>query len=445
MNLKKIKQEVVYKEASRVVSQLKENGFLSFFAGGVVRDMILGREYFEIDIATSATPEEVESIFETTIPVGKNFGVIIVRKNGINFEVATFRKDLEYIDGRRPEKIAFVTPEEDAKRRDFTINGMFFDPEKKEVFDFVSGKEDLKKKIIRFIGDPESRIKEDHLRILRAIRFRNALGFEYSEETGLSIKQNACLLKKISSERIRDELVKIMCDKNRSSALQDMKKLGVLEMILPEINDMIGIEQPKEFHEEGDVFTHTCLVLKSLPKNASRELAFSALLHDVGKPRTFTITDRIRFNSHQEIGKEMTIQILKRLKFSNKDIKKISWLVAHHMILPDILKMRPARQNYWFSHEYFKDLLKLFRADIKGSLPRSMWLYREVFNLYQKYKKTFRKPLKKLVSGKDVMKICDILPGKRIGEILALVREKQLGLEIKTRSEALEFLKNLKN
>jgi len=436
---------IILETACRIINKLQKKGFEAYFAGGYVRDYLLDRKFKDIDIATNAKPEEIEKIFTKTFEVGKNFGVIIVRENHHNFELATFRTDLEYSDGRRPSKIVFTTAQEDAKRRDFTINGMFYDLKEEKVIDFVEGQKDLKKKIICFIGNAEQRIKEDHLRILRAVRFKNLLNFSYEEKTKKALIKNKKLLNNISGERIQEELSKILEDKNRADALKDLQKLGLLKVILPELVKTIGIEQPKKYHAEGDVFIHTLLCLDSLGENVKKEIVWAVLLHDIGKSETFTQTDCIHFYNHAKIGAVTAENILKKFKFSKKFIKEVVWLIEQHMTLREIPKMREAKRNRLFLEENFEDLLAVFKADLMGRLPLNLKFYDEVEGLYNKFKKELPNDLEPLLSGEDVMKVLELKPSKKVGEILRLVEDKQLSLEIDNKKDALKFLKKMKN
>ncbi len=432
-------------KAISIVKKLNRAGFEAYLAGGFVRDLLLGKKPQDFDIATAARPEDIKKLFKKTVPVGKKFGVMVVVLNGDEFEVATFRGEAEY-DGRRPQKVYYTTAIEDAFRRDFTINGLFYNPLKKEVIDFVGGKKDIKKKVIRFIGKGKDRVREDHLRILRAVRFKNVLSFKYALGLQKLLKKNASLLKKISAERIREELNKMLLSENRAAALKDLRKLKILKVILPEVAKMKGVKQPKIYHKEGDVFTHTLKVLENLPKNPSLELVWAALLHDVGKPETYKKFLGITvFRRHTEKSAEITEKILKRLRFSRKEVEDITWLVKNHMVFFNIFKMRKAKVARLFFDERFEDLLALYKADTLGTIPLKMKDYRAVEKFYHDFKKKMPPKLPKLVSGQDVIKMFKIKEGKEVGEILKKVEDKQLKGEIKTKKEAREYLKKLKS
>jgi len=431
-----------YLPGIEIIKKIRKLGFESYFVGGYVRDMLLNKitANTEIDISTNATPEQLRKIFPKAKEVGKIFGVTLIIYEGLKFEIATFRKDISYSDGRRPSEVKFSDIREDSLRRDITINSIYLDPLNGEFINLVGGKEDLKKKHIKFIGKSENRIEEDYLRILRTVRFKNKLDFQYSDETKKALKKFAYLSKEISPERINEELTKILIDKNRSKAFLDLYNFGILKHILPEIDKMVQVDQPKNVHAEGNVFTHTMLVLNSARRIKNKKILWSLLLHDVGKPATLIVTDRIRFPKHQKVGVDIGKTILKRLKFSQKEQTKICWLIEHHMMLPDILLMKPNRRNRFFSHPWFKDLIKVFKSDVSGCRPFNLDLYNEVLNLYLSFKKEKKPVIKKLLTGDDVMKILKIGPGPKVGEVLKEIDEMYLEGKINSREEALSHL-----
>lgn len=429
----------------QIIKQLKKAGYEAYWAGGCVRDMLLGIKPKDFDIVTSAKPDEIEDILENTIPVGKQFGVIMAIKNGHQFEVATFRSDSGYSDGRRPDAVEFTNAEEDAKRRDFTVNGMFYDPVKDKVLDYVGGQKDLDAKLIRFIGDPHERILEDHLRVLRAIRFKNEYDFQYEPKTYAALVKHAALVvDKVSNERIAAELNKMIISTPPSAAFNDMEDTGVLKVILPELQNLKGCAQPLKYHKEGDVWTHTMMAIDSLPPTASLAVRWATLLHDVGKPDTFKLKERIRFDKHVNKSSQIAKKLLGRLKFPRKTINEICWLIEHHMMMTPLTTMSEGRKRYWFLHPYFLNLMQVFKADIEGTIPKDYSLYDEIYELYRKSMKEMPKEPKPLISGLDVMKILGIKPGERVGRVLEEIREKQLAGEIKTKKEAKELLKKIK-
>lgn len=367
--------------ALKIVQTLQENGYVAYFAGGCVRDELLGRTPKDFDIASSAHPEEVEALFPKTLAIGKAFGVIAVIEGKQTVEVATFRKDVGSLDGRRPEQIAFCAAREDAIRRDFTVNGIFCDPLTGILHDYVDGQADLERKVIRAIGDPSERFREDHLRMLRAIRFAYTLDFELDPATFNAIQEHAPLIRQISAERIEQELSRTMIESKRpGDALQALHHSGLLEQILPELIPMVGQEQPPQFHPEGDVFEHTILMLNLMAENetantsySAREMAYTVLLHDVGKPPTASIgpgTDgepRIRFDGHAAKGAHMAEEILLRLRIPTKERKHIVAAIHGHMRFMDVQKMRNAKLRRMIGAETFALELELHRLDCLGS------------------------------------------------------------------------------
>ncbi len=430
------------KTALAIVKDLKDRGFETYFAGGSVRDILLGKIPKDYDIVTSAKPEEIEDILEHTIPIGKKFGVILAVKNDHHFEIATFRSDAAYTDGRRPDAVYFSDPKEDAFRRDFTINGMFYDPVSKQVLDFVGGQDDLKNKVLRFIGDPHERIVEDNLRLLRAIRFKNELELSYASGTFEAIKNNTKLIRNVSAERIHEELTKILIGKNPGQAIREMSETGILEIILPELEELKGVKQPELYHKEGDVFEHTLESIDSLPENPSKELAWAVLLHDIGKPATFSVDSRIRFNGHAKKGAEMAAKIGKRLKFSNEMISNLQWLIKHHMMLGDMLKMKKTRQAHWIHQPLFHELLELLRADTLGTKPKDLSMYNELKKLSQQ-KETLRPKPEEFITGKELIDEFGLKQGPQIGEILDKIHHAQMEEHIKTKEEASELVNRL--
>lgn len=438
----------------QIIETLKKAGFEAYFAGGCVRDMLLGTEPKDFDIVTSAKPDEIEDLLEHTIPIGKKFGVILTIKNGHKFEVATFRSDSGYSDGRRPDAVEFKTAKEDAVRRDFTINAMFYDPITEKIIDYIGGQKDIEEKLVKFIGDPETRIKEDHLRLLRAVRFKNNLGFQYHPDTYQAIKKHAHLIENISKERVRDELNKMILGKNAERGFEELFELGLLKYIIPEAVKMKGMAQPSQYHHEGDVWDHSLLSLKNLtdeeadpdplPAEVSLNLRWATFLHDVGKPETFSYeNERIRFDKHSEVGAEMSRKIFKRLKFAKKDIDEISWLIEHHMMVVPLFEMSHERKLHWFLKEHFPNLLELYRADALGIDPVDLSAYTELKKLYRNEIAKLKLMPKNLIDGEAIMKIKGIPPGKRIGEITEEVRRLQIEGKIKTKREAEKYVKGL--
>lgn len=426
--------------AIEIVRVLQEAGHTAYWAGGCVRDLLRGVHPKDYDIATSATPDQVEALFEKTIPIGKSFGVITTEWEGHRFEIASFRSDAPDGDGRRPSSVRYTHPAEDALRRDFTINGLFFDPIYEEIHDFVGGQDDLKNKLIRFIGDPAQRIQEDHLRIMRALRFKNTLEFSYHPDTYRAIQRHAALASKVSAERLRDEFNKILFSPSVSRALEDLQDTGVLTHVFPELERCKGVAQPPEFHQEGDVWTHLMLALDALDPETPLLARWAVLFHDIGKPETFKIAERIRFDRHSEVSAEIAERVMRRLKFSRQDIEHVTWVVRHHFMMVDLLKMPLGRKRRWFLDPRFPTLLTLFYADAAGTRPVDLGLFEAVTAEYEEVKAYFGSLPQPLISGQDVMDNYGLKPGPQVGEILKDAMEAQLAHEFENRTQALNWL-----
>lgn len=430
-------KEIALKTARR----LREAGYTALFAGGSVRDELRGTPPKDFDLATSATPEEVQALFPNSDAVGAHFGVIIVKENREFIEVATFRTDGSYKDGRRPEEVTFSSPEEDAQRRDFTINGLFMDPESGEVIDFVNGRADLEAGLIRAIGDPSLRFQEDALRLLRAVRFATVTGFQIEEGTWTAICEHAGLLKQISPERIRDEFSKIMVADSRARGLDLLTDSGLAQHFLPELYPLQGCEQPPQWHPEGDVYVHTRIAL-SLLEQPSLELALSVLLHDIGKPPTQTWdedADRFRFNGHEKVGADMARVILRRLRFPNQLVEDVSFAVSRHMKFMHVQDMRIAKLKRFMAADRFAEELELHRVDCASSNG-----FTENYDfLVQKQEEFAAEPLipEPFLNGRDLMEHFQLQPGPDMGRILNALQTEQLEGRVCTQDAALSFVK----
>ncbi len=426
-------------KAIQIVKTLTQNGFVSYFAGGCVRDLVMNVGPKDYDIATVATPDEVAKLFPRHVPVGKQFGVLLVLMDEDQFEVATFRREGGYHDGRHPDSVSFTIPEEDAYRRDFTINGMFYNPIEERVIDFVHGERDIQGGVIRTIGDPEARFGEDKLRLLRAIRFAANLNFRIEEKTWAAIQKLAQTIHLVSQERIRDELVKMLTRSNAGRALDLLDQSGLLEEVLPEITAMKGVAQPPEFHPEGDVFVHTRMLLDQLKDNASPVLALGALLHDVGKPNTFSDDGkRIRFNNHAHVGAEMSKEILKRLRFSNREIDSIVSCVENHMKFANVKEMRIGKLKQFIARDNFSLELELHRIDCLASHGK-LELYQFLKNKEKEFAVEDLKP-KSFLNGHDLIAV-GIKPGPEMKKILEEAYQLQLEGTLDIKEKALEWVK----
>jgi poly(A) polymerase len=423
-----------------IIQKLRSAGHEALLAGGCVRDHLLGREPKDYDVATSATPQQVIALFPGALTVGAHFGVVIVRHGGEQIEVATFRTDGSYQDGRHPESVTFSTAEEDAQRRDFTVNGLFRDPTSGDIIDYVGGQSDLEKRLLRAIGDPLKRFDEDKLRLLRAVRFATTLGFEIDPVTWQAVCEHAPAIQSVSAERIRDELIKIFLHPNRVRGFDLLVDSGLMAQVLPEILVLKGVEQPPQWHPEGDVFIHTRLMLSLLPEVVSEPLVLSVLLHDIAKPATFTVdeTGRIRFNGHDKLGAEMAGEILRRLKFPNDVIEPTQSAVAQHMAFKDVKKMKTSTLKRMMARPTWADELALHRVDCLGSNG----LLDNYEFMQAKAKEFSHEPLipQPLLNGRDLMAL-GWQAGKQLGAVLTEVQNAQLEGIISTKDEALDWLR----
>ena len=428
--------------ALEIVRDLQKAGHEAYFAGGCVRDRLRGVTPKDYDVATGARPDEILKLYPRADTIGAHFGVILVRRGGHHFEIATFREDGPYTDGRRPESVIFSTSAADAQRRDFTINGMFYDPVGDHLIDHVGGETDLKAGLIRAIGNPLERFGEDYLRLLRAVRFATLLDFEIEPETWSAMRSVADRITLISPERIREELDRLWLSPSRLRGFDLLVESGLMHAILPEIIDLQGCEQPPQWHPEGDVFVHTRLMLSQLPAGASLPLVLSVLFHDIAKPATFTYDpdeDRIRFSGHDHIGAQMTDGILKRLRYSNAVTAAATSAVAHHMQFKDVQKMRTSTLKRFMARDNFDDELELHRVDCAGS-NRLFENYDFVVEKRREFE-VARTPLlpPRFINGGDLI-ARGTTAGPAFGKILTEVQDLQLEGTLTSREEALLWL-----
>lgn len=426
------------KTAYRIAKKLHEKGHTAYFAGGCVRDFLRGEDPKDYDIATTASPDEIEGLFPRTLPIGKQFGVVLVVEEGETYEVATFRSEGPYKDGRHPSEVRFTSPEEDARRRDFTVNGLFYDPIGRQVIDYVQGKDDISRCLIRAIGNPQSRFEEDRLRLLRAVRFAANLNYTIEDKTWVEVKDLAQKIHAVSAERIRDELVKTFTRPGAGRGLELLSESGLLKEILPEVEKMRGVEQPPEFHPEGDVFIHTRMLLDRLDQ-PSAILAFAALLHDVGKPPTFQVREgRIRFYEHSRVGAMMCEEILRRLRFSNEEIRAIVACVDNHMKFANVQEMREGKLKRFMSTDTFPTELELHRIDCLSS-HGLLDNYHFLIKRGEEFSAEVLKPVR-LLNGEDLIGL-GMNPGPGMKPILEEAYELQLENKIRMKEEALEWAK----
>jgi putative nucleotidyltransferase with HDIG domain len=427
--------------ANSICDSLLHAGYEALLVGGCVRDLLLGRLPTDYDVATNATPEQVLALFPEGVAVGAKFGVILVPLEGIKVEVATYRADLGYSDGRHPDAVAFSqTAKEDVQRRDFTINGLLMRHDTGEVLDFVCGQEDLNAGIIRAIGEPERRFAEDKLRLLRAVRFASRFGYAVEPETFAAIREYATEIRQVSAERVRDELTKLLTEGAARRGFELLDSTGLLSAVLPEIAAMKGVDQPPQFHPEGDVWIHTLLMLEQLSAGTTPTLAWGVLLHDVGKPATFRSAeetgDRIRFDGHVDVGVAMSRDITRRLRFSNEDSEQIEKLVANHMRFKDVEQMRASTLKRFLRLPRFEEHMELHRLDCLSS-NRRLESYGFMRGLLANMPPEQIRP-PRLLSGDD-LKDMGYAPGPAFSRILQAVEDAQLEGLVSTREQARKY------
>jgi poly(A) polymerase len=439
--------------ATAVVHSLAAAGYRAYLVGGCVRDLLMGHAPKDYDVATDARPDAVMALFRRSFGVGAHFGVVLVPMlvdgQEIVTEVATFRSDGVYSDGRRPDEVAYTDdPQQDVLRRDFTINGMLLDVDKylatgdaaAATLDYVGGREDLKAGVVRAIGPPVRRFSEDKLRMLRAVRFAARFEFVIERETFAAIRVLAREIGQVSRERMRDELTRMLTEGHAAAAFEMLEKSGLLEQVLPEVAAMRGVAQPPEWHPEGDVWVHTLLLLEKLPPGCSSTLAWGALLHDVGKPPTYTVADRIRFNGHAEIGTRMAAAICRRLRFSNEETEQILGLVANHMRFGDVGKMKESTLKRFFRLPKFGEHLELHRLDVTSSHNR-LELYDFAKARYEAAPVEEVRP-RLLVTGSKLI-AAGYRPGPGFREMLDAAEDAQLEGTITTTEEGLALVREM--
>jgi poly(A) polymerase len=452
-------------EAIFIVKKLRQAGHLAYFVGGCVRDIVMGNSPTDFDIATSATPAEVMRLFPQSLSVGAKFGVTVVSQDRYSYEVATFRSDGTYNDGRHPEKVTYTNdPRLDVMRRDFTINGLLYDPLEGSVLDYVNGQADIHSGIIRTIGNPERRFQEDKLRLIRAVRFASRFNYRLEDDTRKAVHGLAGMIEQVSHERIRDEIIKILTGGYAARGISLLEDCNLLRYILPEVSNLQGIPQPPEFHPEGDVWTHTLLMLELMDQKYSDEmktmtsdsravlpvggpadegqypsvsLSMGVLLHDIGKPPTLQCVDRIRFNHHPEIGAQMAAAICERLRFSSKQVEQIISLVRDHLKFKDLPRMRPSTLKRFLRQKSFQEHLELHRLDCLGS-HRNLETWKYARDKWEGLRPEEIRP-KPLISGDDLIRLGH-KPGPLFKEILKSVEDAQLDGLIRTREAAEEFV-----
>jgi poly(A) polymerase len=424
--------------ARAVIAKLRSAGHQAYLVGGCVRDLLLGERPKDYDVSTDARPDRIMDLFPRSGRVGAHFGVVLVRDVFSQVEVATFRSDHDYEDGRRPGMVRFESdPRQDVLRRDFTINGLMMDPESGEVLDFIGGRADIEGRVVRAIGNPVERFREDHLRMLRAVRFSARLGFDIDPATFAAIREQHQMVCRVSAERIRDELVRILTEGGARRGFEMLDECGILQEILPEVAAMKGVEQPPEYHPEGDVWVHTLMLLEQLD-HPSPSLALGALLHDVGKPPTFRVAERIRFDGHVEEGVRIAHEILVRLRFSREIMEQVEALVANHMRFKDVNKMKESTLKRFLRMPDFEEHLELHRLDVLSS-NRRLETYHLLKDKLAEFPADDLRP-ERLLTGADLI-AAGYTPGPQFSEILAAIEDAQLEGLVRTSGEAMELVR----
>lgn len=438
-----IEQTLATKTGERgysIVERLETAGYEAWWVGGAVRQMVLGEVPTDIDIATNAMPEQVAGIFTRSGDASRGLGSCRVQLGDEAFEVTTFRQDHDTSNGRHPESVTFGSRNDDAARRDFTVNALYWHPMRFELWDPYQGLTDLHERLIRFIGEPGQRIKHDTLRILRAVRLRAALHGQYHPDTYAALREHAALIEQLSPERLRTELEKLLLTPHPDRGLQDLWDLQLLVRFIPELADCKGVAQPAYYHHEGDVWDHTMQCLRSLTPEHDLDVRLAILFHDCGKVQTFSIAERIRFDHHASVSADTATRVLERLQCPKERRQKIDWLIRHHMSMT-FLEMPTERKAHWYYHPWFASLLQVFWLDIAGTTPSEFDLYNDIVADYHQFLDAHPAPQKPLLTGKDLIEQLGLHAGATVGQLLKIVHDAQIRQEVHTQAEALAYAK----
>lgn len=429
--------------AYRVVEKFLDAGHECWWIGGAVRDMLMDHVPKEIDMATSMLPADIAKLFPKSDTYAADLGTVIISLSGHTFEVTTFREDDAASDGRHPESVTFGSRESDALRRDATINAMYWNPLTRELFDPCGGEADLKEKLVQFIGDADTRISHDALRILRMIRLRTMLRGQYAPDTYAALKRNAVLVAGLSGMRILQELEKLLKITKPSNGLEDWQEIGIMKILFPELEACKGVAQPRQYHQEGDVWEHLKACTDTFTDDCGADVRLAALFHDIGKAVTFSLKDRIRFDHHAQASAKMIGESFRRLQMPADRIRKIQWLVEHHMMMDAFQKLTDERKAHWYFHPWFKELLQLFCIDMQGTTPVTTELYDSIIADYDAFLNAHPRPQKPLLTGDDIMRIAGIGPSEDVGKAMSLLKDAQIRKEVTTKAEARAFLTKL--
>jgi poly(A) polymerase len=431
------------RQAYHVVETLHDAGHESWWVGGAIRDLLLGQLPTDIDIATAAEPSVIAQLFPGSDATDSALGAVRITREGVTLEVTTFREDDEASDGRHPESVRFGTREDDAKRRDLTLSALYWQPITRELWDPCNGQADLRERLVRFIGQPAVRLKHDVLRHLRAIRARATIDGQYEPETYTALRETTHLLSTLSGERVRSELEKLLACPRPDLGLRDWWDLRVCDELLPELSACKGIAQPRDYHHEGDVFEHLLQCCRSFQPDHTTDVRLAALFHDISKPQTFSLAERIHFDEHATASADIAKQILTRWQLPRRRIEKIDWLIRHHMHM-SFLELSDERKAHWYFHPWFAELLQLFWLDVAGTTPSDFSLIEAIEQDRHHFLDQHPRPAVPLLTGEEVMTELGLRPGAEVGRILRELLEAQTKGAISQRQEALTFIRHVR-
>lgn len=430
-----------YGEAAYAVCEkLFDAGYEAWWVGGVTRDIALGIPPSDIDIATSATPENVKALFRDAQEDVRGLASVVVQQGRFTFDVTTFRAEGDSSNARHPANVVFTSREKDAERRDFTVNAIYYQPISRITFDPTGGLADAKERLVRFIGEPSERVQHDALRIVRAVRLRALIGGQYHPATYTALRANAALVATLSGARQLEEIEKILAGPHGARAFEDLWEVGILQHMVPELYACKGVAQPADYHHEGDVWEHLLACVSAFRTDDDADVRLAALFHDIGKVQTFTVKERIRFDHHASVSADLSRSILQRFQVPKNRIEKIDWLIRHHMTMETFRDLSDERKAHWYFHPWFNDLLRLFWLDIAGTTPSDFAFYESIVQDYHAFIDSHPRPPRPLITGERVMEVLGIRPGAEVGKVLQAVHDAQVRKEITTKKEAEQFV-----
>ena len=423
-----------------VAGKMMDAGYECWWVGGAPRDMLLGRLPGDIDMATSATPEQVSALFPKSDTSAAALGSTVISYRGQRFELTTFRSDDDVSDGRRPATVSFGSRQQDAVRRDATVNALYWNPVTRELQDPCGGEKDLAARIVRFIGEPAVRIRQDALRILRLVRLKSLISGTFEPKTAAALTEAASHAGLLSGTRVLAELEKILRLPKPSEAMRDLQTMGILQHVLPELSACAGVAQPPEYHQEGDVFDHIMQCVDAFRDDHEADTRLAALFHDIGKVQTFSVQERIRFDHHAEASAKIVDAVFRRLQMPAARASKIRWIIEHHMIMGIFATLSDERKAHWYFHPWFRELLQVFAIDIAGTTPSDYGLYDSIIADYDEFLNAHPRPEKPLLGGDEIMEILGVGPGAVVGKALAALHDAQIRKEVTTKAEAKAYL-----